>query len=125
MTENEISRIIIGKSIEIHKELGPGLLESVYEKILAYELINEGLFVKTQVPLPVFYKGIYQEIGFKIDLLVEDKVIVQLKCVESLAPIHFVQTKTYLKLSQIKLGLLINFNTVVLYREIKRIVNNL
>ena len=125
MTENEISRIIIGTAIEVHQQLGPGLLESVYEKVLAYELINKGLYVKTQVSVPVVYKDVQFEVGFRIDILVENKVLIELKSIESLAPIHYVQTLTYLKLSQIKLGLLINFNSVLLKSGIKRLVNNL
>jgi GxxExxY protein len=125
MTENLISNKIIGAAIEIHKTIGPGLLESVYELALEYELIKMGLEVKTQIPIPVIYKDIRLDKGFKIDILVENKVIIELKSVESLAPIHFAQTLTYLKLTEIKLGLLINFNSVLVKEGIHRIVNKL
>ena len=125
MTENSLSYEIIGCVLEMHKTLGPGLLESAYENALAYELRKKGLDVKQQVPMPFIYKEIHQEIGFRIDLLVENKVLVELKSVENLAPVHYAQTLTYLKLTKLKLGLLINFNNVVLKNGIHRIVNNL
>lgn len=125
MDENKISLKIIGVAIELHKNLGPGLLESVYEKTLAYELSNSGLCVKVQVPVSFIYKGINIDAGFKIDLLVEDKVIVELKAVEALAPVHFAQLLTYLKIKNLKLGLPINFNVKLLKEGIHRIVNNL
>lgn len=125
MTENEISYEIIGSAIELHKSVGPGLLESAYEHALAYELKQKGLKVNSQLPLPFVYKDIRQEIGYRIDLLVENKVIIELKAIESLAPVHFAQILTYLKLSGYKLGLLINFNTKYLREGIHRIVNNL
>ncbi len=111
--------------MELHKALGPGLLESVYEHALAYDLAELGLDVKTQVPMPLVYKEIKQDVGYRIDLLVENKVIVEIKSVENLAPVHFSQTLTYLKLSNKKLALLINFNTKLLKEGIHRIVNNL
>lgn len=125
MTENEISYKIIGIALEIHKNLGPGLLESVYENVLAYDLKEMGLNVKTQAAVPLVYKEIKMDAGFRLDLLTENKVIVEIKSVETLAPIHFAQTLTYLKLSNLKLALLINFNTVKLKDGIHRIVNNL
>ncbi len=125
MNENEISYKIIGIAIELHKTLGPGLLESVYEAALAYDLREIGLEVKKQVPMPLVYKEIRQDIGYRIDLLVENKVIVEIKSVENLAPVHFAQTLTYLRLSDKKLALLINFNTKLLKEGIHRIVNNL
>lgn len=125
MTENEISYKIIGAVIELHKNIGAGLLESAYEAALAYDLRELGLDVRQQVPMPFFYKEVKQDIGYRIDLLVENKVIVEIKSVENLAPIHFAQTLTYLKLSDVKLGLLINFNTQVVKEGIHRIVNNL
>ena len=125
MTENEISHKIIGVAIEIHRNLGAGLLESAYEAAFTYELKELGLDVKQQVAMPFIYKEIKQEIGYRIDLLVENKVIVELKSVETLAPVHFAQTLTYLKLSSLKLGLLINFNVPVLKDGVHRIVNNL
>jgi GxxExxY protein len=125
MTENEISHKIIGCAIELHKTLGPGLLESVYETALAFDLVEDGLKVRTQVPMPLIYKGVRQDIGYRLDLLVEEKVIVELKSVEVLAPVHFAQTLTYLKLADKRLALLINFNVKVLKDGIHRIVNNL
>jgi len=125
MTENEISYKIIGAAIDLHKNLGPGLLESAYEVALAYELKELGLAVQQQVPMPFFYKEIKQDIGYRLDMLVENKVIIELKSLETLAPVHFSQTLTYLKLSGLKLGLLINFNVPVLKEGIHRIVNNL
>lgn len=125
MTENEISHKIIGAAIELHKQLGPGLLESVYENVLAYELNSLGLYIEQQIPMPLVYKEIKLDCGYRIDLRVERKVIVEIKSVEALAPIHFAQTLTYLKLSECKLCLLINFNTIMLKEGIQSIVNNL
>ncbi len=125
MIENEISYKIIGAAVELHKILGPGLLESAYEAALAYDLRELGLDVKTQVPMPLVYKGVKQDVGYRIDLLVDNKVIIEIKSIENLAPVHFSQTLTYLKLSDKKLALLINFNTKLLKDGIHRIVNNL
>lgn len=125
MTENEISYSIIGIAIELHKNLGPGLLESAYEKALAFDLREKGFEVKEQVAMPFIYKDIKQDLGYRIDLLVENKVLIELKSVEKLAPVHFSQTLTYLKLSGIKLGLLINFNSKILKEDIHRVVNKL
>ncbi len=119
---NSISGAIIDCSLHVHKELGPGLLESVYEVCLTKELIALGLGVKRQVALPVVYKGEKIDIDFKIDLLVEDDVIVELKSVETILPVHEAQLLTYLKLSEKKLGLLINFNVKLLKDGIKRFV---
>ena len=119
---NSISGAIIDCSIRVHKELGPGLLESVYEVCLMKELIAHGLKVRRQVSLPVYYKGENIGIDFKIDLLVEEEVIVELKAVENLLPIHEAQLITYLKLSEMHLGLLINFNVKLLKDGIKRMV---
>ncbi len=123
MSENEISSKIIGAAIAIHKELGPGLLESTYEICLAYELKELGLDVKQQQALPVVYKNVKLNAGYRIDLLIENKVIVEIKSVEALADIHTAQLLTYLKLKEVKLGLLINFNEVLLKNGIKRILN--
>ena len=120
-----ISKIIIGKAIDIHKHVGPGLLESAYENALAYELTDEGLVVKQQVPMPFIYKNVKLEVGYRLDLLVENKVIVEIKSIENLAPVHYAQTLTYLKLSGLKLGLLINFNSPILKEGVHRLVNNL
>lgn len=125
MTENELSYKIIGVALELHKVLGPGLLESAYEAALAYDLRLLGLEVKTQLPMPLVYKEVKQDVGYRIDLMVENKVIIEIKSVENLAPVHFSQTLTYLKLSEKKLALLINFNTKILKTGIHRIVNNL
>ncbi len=126
MTENEISYKIIGAAIELHKAIGPGLLESVYETALAYDLKELGFDVKQQVPRPFIYKDLKMETGFRIDLLVNDKVIVEIKSVDKIIDVHFAQTLTYLKLSNLKLGLIINFRSSILKDGgIKRIVNNL
>ena len=125
MSENEISYKIIGAAMELHKALGPGLLESVYENALAYDLRELGFDVQTQLPMTLVYKEVKQDVGYRIDLLVEDKVIIEVKSVENLAPVHFAQTLTYLKLSDKRLALLINFNTKLLKDGIHRIVNNL
>ena len=125
MSENEISYKIIGAAMELHKALGPGLLESVYENALAYDLRELGFDVQTQLPMPLVYKEVKQDVGYRIDLLVEDKVIIEVKSVENLAPVHFAQTLTYLKHSDKRLALLINFNTKLLKDGIHRIVNNL
>ena len=125
MTENEISHRIIGVAIELHKHLGPGLLESAYENPFAYELREAGLFVEQQIPMPLIYKEIRMDCGYRIDLRVERKVIIEIKSIEILAPVHFAQTLTYLRLSECKLGLLINFNTGKVIDGIHRIVNTL
>lgn len=125
MHENDISYKIIGAAMKIHSELGPGLFESVYEATLAFELKELGLDVKTQIGIPLVYKEIKFEQGFRLDILVENKVIIEIKSVEKLAAVHYKQLLTYLRLSEKKLGLLINFNEVHLKDGIKRIVNNL
>ncbi|MCW0484980.1 GxxExxY protein [Gaoshiqia sediminis] len=125
MTENQISEIIIGCAIDVHKALGPGLLECVYQECLYYELGKKGLRVEKEKPLPVMYKEVKMDIGYRADLWVEDKVIVELKSVEALNPVHTAQTLTYLRLSDRKLGLLINFNVSRLTDGIKRLVNKL
>lgn len=121
---NRISSLIIGAAIEVHRELGPGLLESVYEFCLAQELRNRNLLVDEQVHLPLFYKGQKLNKEFIIDLLIEKEIIVELKTVETILPVHEVQLVTYLKLAQKKLGLLINFNVPVLRDGVVRKVNN-
>ena len=125
MTENEISYKIIGAAIELHKTIGPGLLESAYENALAFDLKKMGFSVKQQVPMPFIYKNIKQDVGYRIDLLVNNKVIIEIKSIETLAPVHFAQTLTYLRLAELKLALLINFNNKLLKDDIHRIVNNL
>ncbi len=125
MDENQLSYRIIGIALELHKSLGPGLLESVYETALAHDLVESGLDVKRQVSLPFVYKDINMEAGYRIDILVNDKVILEIKSIDALAPIHFAQALTYLKLSKLKLALLINFNVKTLKEGIHRIVNQL
>ena len=123
MKENEISYVIRGKVFDIHKKLGPGLLESVYEEVLFYELKKEGLKVKRQVTIPVVWEGMKMQKAFRADLIVENKVIVELKSIEQLTPVHFKVLATYLKLTGLKLGLLINFFESDISRGIKRYVN--
>ncbi len=122
---NDLSEAIIGAAIEVHKELGPGLIESVYESCLISELQERGISVKSQIDLPLFYKGKQIEKNFRIDLLVEDEIIVELKAVDELSKIHEVQLVTYLKLANKKLGLLINFNVPMLVKGIRRKINGL
>ncbi|MGE9295641.1 MAG: GxxExxY protein [Puniceicoccales bacterium] len=124
-SENEIGTIIIQHAIEIHRELGPGLLESVYEVLLARELNSAGLNVRRQVAIPIRYKGITFDEGFRADIIVEDKVLIELKSVESVQPVHKKQVQTYLKLTGMHLGYLINFNDSLLKNGITRCVNNL
>lgn len=123
MNENEISNIIIGKAIQIHKTLGPGLLESTYQKCLQYELIKTGLKVETEKILPINYKEIKIDHGYRLDLLVKNKVIIELKTVDKITDIHKAQILTYLKISKHKLGLLINFNSTLLKDGIHRYIN--
>lgn len=123
--ENKISYDVRGAIFNVYKNLGPGLLESVYESALSYELIKLGRKVKTQVGLPVKYEDQIMELGFRLDILVDNLVIIEIKSVEALAPVHHKQLLTYLKLTELKLGLLVNFNTDDINREIVRIVNNL
>lgn len=125
MTENEISGIIIGASIKIHTALGPGLLESAYQKCLCYELRKQGLAVENEKTIPVKYEDIVVDSGYRIDLLVENKVVIELKSVSEIADVHLAQTLTYLKLGSYKLGLLINFNETLLKNGIRRVVNRL
>lgn len=123
--ENELSKLILDAAFRVHSALGPGLLESAYEACLAYELRSSGLKVQTQIPMPLVYREVMLELGYRLDILVEDVVIIELKAVDALAPIHHAQLLCYLKLSRKKLGLLINFNEVSLKHGIKRLVNNL
>lgn len=122
MNINEITEKIIGCAIEVHRQLGPGLLESTYEACLLYELKNSGLQVKTQIGLPLIYKEIKLEVGYRMDFLVENCVIVEIKSVEALTDVHTAQVLTYLKLSNSKIGLLINFNVLRLKEGIKRLI---
>ncbi|MCF6308670.1 MAG: GxxExxY protein [Flavobacteriaceae bacterium] len=124
-TENQLSKIIFDCALKVHRTLGPGLLESSYEECLYYELGKFGLKVIKQKPLPLIYEGVKLEIGYRVDLLVENKVIIEIKAVEALNDIHLAQVLTYLKLSNCKLGLLINFNVTLIKNGIRRVVNNL
>ncbi len=119
---NQITYEIIGAAYKVHSALGPGLLESAYEVCLEYELLKKGFKVERQKPLPVVYEEVKLDAGYRIDLLVEDVVIVELKAVEEIAPIHQAQTMTYLKLSDRKLGLLMNFNVTDMKKGVKRII---
>jgi GxxExxY protein len=121
---NQLTENIIGSAIEVHRALGPGLLESAYEACLAFELTQRGLKIEQQKPLPLIYRKVKLDCGYRLDLLVENKVIVEIKAVESLAPIHQAQLLSYLKLSGCCVGLLINFNVKVLKNGIRRLVNN-
>ncbi|TND09569.1 MAG: hypothetical protein FD123_1160 [Bacteroidetes bacterium] len=123
MIENEITAKIIGCAIKVHKALGPGLLESAYEECLAYEIVNFGMNMKRQIAMPLIYETVKMEIGYRADLIVEDKVIVEIKAVDALNDVHLAQVLTYLKLSGCKIGLLMNFNVKVMTNGIKRIAN--
>ena len=125
MTENDIAGMIIEKSIHIHKTIGPGMLESAYVHCLRYKLIQSGLFVKSEVPVPLIYEEIKLECGYRVDLLVENKIVVEIKSIDAIAPIHLAQTLTYLRFLNLKLGLLLNFNSILMKDGIKRIANNL
>ena len=123
LNENELSRLCLDAAFKIHKTLGPGLLESAYEHCLAHELRKSGLHVLQQHPLPLVYEDVKLEAGYRIDILVNNKLIIEVKAVEALNEIHLAQTLTYLKLSNGKLGLLINFNVLLLKDGIKRVIN--
>ncbi|MGC8561004.1 MAG: GxxExxY protein [Phycisphaerae bacterium] len=123
MEPNEVSQEILSAAMAVHSPLGPGLLESAYEECLTYELRKRGVGVATQVELPVAYNGVKIDAGYRIDMMVADKVIVEIKAVDELAPIHQAQILTYLKLSGIKVGLLLNFNVEHMRDGIKRMVN--
>ena len=125
MTEDELSRVVFDSALKVHQALGPGLLESAYEECLYYEIKKTGLFVEKQKPLPLVYEDVKLDIGYRIDILIENKLILELKSVESLNDVHFAQILTYLKLTNCKLGLLINFNVSLIKNGIKRVVNNL
>ena len=125
MTENEAAKIVVNTCFQIHKELGPGLLESVYEEILFYELVKQGLHVKRQVKIPLVWKDIDMGVGFRADLIVEKILIIELKSVETIAKVHPKQLLTYLRITEIKLGLLINFGDKLIKDGITRVVNNL
>ena len=125
MTENEIATIIVDAAFKIHKRLGPGLLESVYEATLAYELAKRGLQLRRQQSMPVIYEDLRMDVGFRADLIVEGKLIVEIKSIDAIAPVHRKQLLTYLRLTDKRLGLLINFNVELIKDGITRVVNNL
>ena len=120
---DQITRRVIGAAIEVHKTVGPGLLESAYQVCLAFELREQGLKVEEQLPLPVIYKNVKLDCGYRIDLLVENEIVVEIKAIELLAPIHDAQLLSYLRLSRKRVGLLMNFHMRVLRDGLKRIVN--
>lgn len=123
MTENEIAHNMIGMAIDVHKVLGPGLLESVYKETMYYKIVKSGLFVVKEKPLPVIFEDVKLECGYRIDLVIENKLVIEIKSIEALNDIHLAQTLTYLRLGNYKLGLLINFNVVLLKDGIKRVIN--
>lgn len=125
MTENELSKIVFDCALKVHQSLGPGLLESAYEECLFYELKKQGLNVEKQKPLPLIYEEVKLDIGYRIDVIVDNKLIIEIKSVEALNDVHFAQLLTYLKLTNCKLGLLINFNVTLIKNGVKRVVNNL
>ncbi len=123
MTENEISKIVFECALKVHKNLGPGLLESAYEECLFYELKKSNLIVEKQKALPLIYEEVKLDVGYRIDIIVENKFIIEVKSVESLNEVHLAQVLTYLRLSNCKLGLLINFNVKLLKDGVRRIIN--
>jgi len=125
MTENELAKIVFESGLKVHCELGPGLLESAYEECLCYELLQKGVSVEKQKPLPLVYQEVKLEAGYRLDLFVEKKLMVEIKAVEALNDLHMAQILTYLKLSNCKLGLLMNFNTVLFKNGVRRVVNGL
>jgi len=125
LTENQISRIVVESALKVHQSLGPGLLESAYEECLFYELLKSDLNVVKQKPLPLVYEEVKLEIGYRVDIIIENKVVIEVKSVDILNDVHMAQILTYLKLSGCKLGLLINFNVSLIKHGIRRVVNNL
>jgi GxxExxY protein len=125
MTENELAKKVIGLAIEVHAALGPGLLESAYQECLFYKIGKSGLHVEKEKPMPLVFEEVKLECGYRLDLLVENKLVIELKSVEALSDVHLAQTLTYMKLGNYKLGLLINFNVALLKHGIKRVVNGL
>ncbi len=123
MMENELSHKIIGIAIEVHNALGPGLLESAYKECMYYKIGKSGLFVEKEKPMPLFFEEVRLECGYRIDLLVENKLVIEIKSVDALNNIHLAQTLTYLKLGNYKLGLLMNFNVIKLKDGIQRVIN--
>jgi GxxExxY protein len=125
MNENDLSRVIVDSAYKIHTTLGPGLLESVYEAVLAYELERRGLEIVRQRAVPVVYDEVKLELGFRADIIVNRSVVIEVKSVEAISPVHAKQLRTYLKLMDLRLGMLINFNVNLIKEGIRRVVNNL
>ena len=125
MTENELSNKTIGLAIEVHTVLGPGLLESAYKECLYYKMAKSGMYVEKEKPMPLIFEEVKLECGYRIDLLAERKLVIEIKSVETLNSVHLAQTLTYMKLGNYKLGLLLNFNVVKLKDGIKRVINGL
>lgn len=125
MTENELSKLVFDAALKVHKALGPGLLESAYEECLFYEIKKSGIWVEKQKPLPLIYEEVRLEVGYRIDIMLENKLIIEVKSVDALNDIHLAQILTYLKLGNCKLGLLINFNVMLIKDGVKRVVNKL
>ncbi len=123
MTENEIANKVIGSAIKVHRALGPGLLESAYKECLWYKLLQEGLSAEKEKPMPLVFEGVKLECGYRMDILVENKLVIEIKSVEALNDVHLAQILTYMKLGGFKLGLLMNFNVVMLKNGIKRVAN--
>jgi GxxExxY protein len=122
LEENDLSNIVIGCAIEVHRQLGAGLLESAYQECLFYELKSKGLNVKKEVSMPIIYKDIKLDHGYRIDLLIEDKIVIEIKAVDALIDVHTTQILTYMKLGDYKLGLILNFNVSILKNGIKRLI---
>src|SRR5882724_4771005 len=124
MTENEISKIIVEEAIHIHKSIGPGMLESAYTHCLKYRLLKKNLNVKIEVPVPLIFEEVKLECGYRSDLVIENKVVIEVKSIEAIAPIHLAQTLTYLRFLDLKLGMVLNFNSLLMNDGIRRVVNN-
>jgi len=125
MTENQIASAVVDASLKIHRTLGPGLLEHVYEATLVYELHRRGFYVQTQLPIPLVYEDVKLEVGFRPDIIIDSKVIVEVKSIEAIAPVHLKQLQTYLRITGMHLGLVINFNVELIKSGIRRVVNRL
>lgn len=125
MTENEISKIVVEEAIYIHKCIGPGMLESAYAHCLAYRIKKRGSNVRTEVPIPLIFEQVKLECGYRADLLIDNKVVIEVKSIEVIAPIHLAQTLTYLRFLDLKLGMVLNFNSFLMKDGIRRVVNNL
>lgn len=121
---NQITGIIVNKAWKVHRQLGPGLLESAYQNCLAYELIQEGLYVEVEKAVPLIYEEVKLDCGFRVDILVESSVVIEVKAVEAIAPVHIAQVLTYLKMLDLSVGLLLNFNVTSMKEGIRRVVNN-